>query len=136
MLGASYDFSICIMPHQWPHLRKPQRPDTSGKSRKDDPLSTNLNETGKALNIERGIDLNKSVNTSVGSHGGFRAMHFAAALDSPRILELLLKKGYEVHGIIRRSSSFNTGRINHIINNKRYDGIFFFYHGEVIPLGY
>ena len=41
----------------------------------------------------RGIDLNKSVNTSVGSHGGFRAMHFAAALDSPRILELLLKKG-------------------------------------------
>ncbi len=64
MLGASYDFSICIMPHQWPHLRKPQRPDTSGKSRKDDPLSTNLNETGKALNIERGIDLNNTNFTS------------------------------------------------------------------------
>ena len=28
--------------------------------------------------------------------------------------ELLLEKGYEVHGIIRRSSSFNTGRIDHI----------------------
>jgi len=29
-------------------------------------------------------------------------------------LELLLSKGYEVHGIIRRSSSFNTSRIDHI----------------------
>jgi hypothetical protein len=28
--------------------------------------------------------------------------------------ELLLEKGYEVHGIIRRSSSFNTSRINHL----------------------
>ena len=28
--------------------------------------------------------------------------------------ELLLDKGYEVHGIIRRSSSFNTGRIRHL----------------------
>ena len=28
--------------------------------------------------------------------------------------ELLLNKGYEVHGIIRRSSSFNTGRIEHL----------------------
>jgi len=28
--------------------------------------------------------------------------------------ELLLEKGYHVHGIIRRSSSFNTSRINHL----------------------
>jgi hypothetical protein len=28
--------------------------------------------------------------------------------------ELLLEKGYEVHGIIRRSSSFNTGRLHHL----------------------
>jgi GDP-D-mannose dehydratase len=28
--------------------------------------------------------------------------------------EFLLNKGYEVHGIIRRSSSFNTGRIDHL----------------------
>lgn len=32
------------------------------------------------------------------------------------LAELLLEKGYEVHGIIRRSSSFNTGRIDHIFN--------------------
>jgi len=34
--------------------------------------------------------------------------------DGSHLSELLLEKGYEVHGIIRRSSSFNTGRIDHI----------------------
>ena len=34
--------------------------------------------------------------------------------DGAYLAELLLNKGYEVHGIIRRSSSFNTGRIDHI----------------------
>lgn len=34
--------------------------------------------------------------------------------DGSYLAELLLSKGYQVHGIIRRSSSFNTGRINHI----------------------
>ena len=45
--------------------------------------------------------------------------------------EFLLKKGYEVHGIIRRSSSFNTGRIDHIINNDKYKRKFYFHHGDV-----
>ena len=34
--------------------------------------------------------------------------------DGSYLAELLLDKGYEVHGIIRRSSTFNTGRIDHI----------------------
>src|SRR5438094_10607151 len=34
--------------------------------------------------------------------------------DGSYLTELLLSKGYTVHGIIRRSSSFNTGRIDHI----------------------
>lgn len=34
--------------------------------------------------------------------------------DGSYLAEFLLSKGYEVHGIIRRSSSFNTGRIDHI----------------------
>ena len=34
--------------------------------------------------------------------------------DGSYLAELLLEKGYEVHGIKRRSSSFNTGRIDHI----------------------
>jgi GDPmannose 4,6-dehydratase len=37
--------------------------------------------------------------------------------DGSYLAELLLAKGYEVHGIIRRSSSFNTGRIEHIFQD-------------------
>jgi GDPmannose 4,6-dehydratase len=40
--------------------------------------------------------------------------------DGAYLTELLLNKGYEVHGIIRRSSSFNTFRIDHIYNNPEY----------------
>jgi len=36
--------------------------------------------------------------------------------DGSYLAELLLEKGYEVHGILRRSSSFNTGRIDHIFD--------------------
>src|SRR5688500_1047385 len=34
--------------------------------------------------------------------------------DGSYLAELLLDKGYEVHGVIRRSSSFSTGRIDHL----------------------
>jgi len=34
--------------------------------------------------------------------------------DGSYLAELLLEKGYEVHGVVRRSSSFNTGKIDHI----------------------
>ena len=37
--------------------------------------------------------------------------------DGSYLAELLLAKGYKVHGIIRRSSSINTGRIDHLYNN-------------------
>ena len=37
--------------------------------------------------------------------------------DGSYLAELLLEKGYEVHGIIRRSSSINTGRIDHLYQN-------------------
>ena len=40
--------------------------------------------------------------------------------DGSYLAELLLEKGYEVHGIKRRSSSFNTQRIDHIYNDTRY----------------
>jgi GDPmannose 4,6-dehydratase len=52
--------------------------------------------------------------------------------DGSYLAELLLEKGYEVHGIIRRSSSFNTGRIDHIYNNSEVSGKKFFLHyGDV-----
>ncbi|KZX16806.1 GDP-mannose 4,6-dehydratase [Methanobrevibacter cuticularis] len=38
--------------------------------------------------------------------------------DGSYLAEFLLKKGYDVHGIIRRSSSFNTGRIEHLYMDK------------------
>jgi len=37
--------------------------------------------------------------------------------DGSYLAELLLEKNYKVHGIIRRSSSFNTGRIDHLFDN-------------------
>ena len=51
--------------------------------------------------------------------------------DGSYLAENLLEKGYEVHGIIRRSSSFNTGRIDHIINDEKYKDRFLFHHGDV-----
>ncbi|HRY82194.1 MAG TPA: GDP-mannose 4,6-dehydratase [Candidatus Moranbacteria bacterium] len=52
--------------------------------------------------------------------------------DGSYLAEFLLKKGYEVHGIIRRSSSFNTGRIDHLHSNPKINGInFFLHHGDL-----
>jgi GDPmannose 4,6-dehydratase len=52
--------------------------------------------------------------------------------DGSYLAELLLEKGYEVHGIIRRSSSFNTGRIDHIFRDPHTEGLKFHLHyGDV-----
>jgi GDPmannose 4,6-dehydratase len=52
--------------------------------------------------------------------------------DGSYLTELLLDKGYEVHGIIRRSSSFNTFRIDHIYNNPDYlNNRFFLHYGDL-----
>ena len=51
--------------------------------------------------------------------------------DGSYLAELLLGMDYEVHGIVRRSSSFNTGRIDHIINDEKYKDKFFYHHGDV-----
>ena len=40
--------------------------------------------------------------------------------DGSYLAELLLEKGYMVHGVIRRSSSFNTTRIDHLMDNKNF----------------
>ena len=52
--------------------------------------------------------------------------------DGSYLTEILLEKGYAVHGIIRRSSSFNTGRIDHLYcNNKILDKTLFLHYGDV-----
>ena len=48
--------------------------------------------------------------------------------DGSYLAELLLEKGYEVHGIIRRSSSFNTGRIDHLYQDPHVNGRTLFLH--------
>jgi GDPmannose 4,6-dehydratase len=52
------------------------------------------------------------------------------------LTELLLEKGYTVHGIIRRSSSFNTGRINHLYLDRHETGVKLFLHyGDLTDSG-
>lgn len=52
--------------------------------------------------------------------------------DGSYLAELLLQKGYEVHGIIRRASSFNTGRIDHLYKDRHNKELqFFLHHGDV-----
>lgn len=52
--------------------------------------------------------------------------------DGSYLTEQLLEKGYEVHGIIRRSSSFNTDRIDHLINDRElYNSRLFLHHGDL-----
>jgi NAD(P)-dependent dehydrogenase (short-subunit alcohol dehydrogenase family) len=43
--------------------------------------------------------------------------------DGSYLAELLLGKGYTVHGVIRRSSSFNTGRIDHLYRDRHEKGV-------------
>ena len=51
--------------------------------------------------------------------------------DGSYLAEFLLKKKYIVHGIKRKSSSFNTERIDNIINNKIYKSKFFLHYGDL-----
>jgi GDPmannose 4,6-dehydratase len=48
--------------------------------------------------------------------------------DGSYLAELLLEKGYEVHGIIRRSSSFNTKRIDHLYKDPHQKDVNLFLH--------
>ena len=48
--------------------------------------------------------------------------------DGSYLAELLLAKGYEVHGIIRRASSFNTARIDHLYTDPHINGVRLFLH--------
>ncbi len=52
--------------------------------------------------------------------------------DGAYLAELLLDKGYEVHGLKRRSSSFNTGRVDHLYADPHeHDTRFFMHYGDL-----
>src|SRR5213596_3666444 len=48
--------------------------------------------------------------------------------DGSYLAELLLSKGYEVHGVIRRASTFNTERIDHLYQDPHINGVRLFLH--------
>jgi GDPmannose 4,6-dehydratase len=48
--------------------------------------------------------------------------------DGSYLAELLLEKGYEVHGLIRRASSFNTQRVDHLYHDRHVGGASFYLH--------
>lgn len=52
--------------------------------------------------------------------------------DGSYLADLLISKGYVVHGIIRRSSSFNTSRLEHLIQNENiYNKTLFLHYGDL-----
>ena len=75
-------------------------------------------------------------------HGQNRTLHFTkphqhmkkalitgiTGQDGSYLAEILLEKGYEVHGIIRRASTFNTDRIDHLYNDPHIHGNKLFLH--------
>jgi len=56
--------------------------------------------------------------------------------DGSYLTDFLLEKGYEVHGVIRRASSFNTGRIDHVYKDPhRKDAKMFLHYGDMTDTG-
>ena len=54
--------------------------------------------------------------------------------DGSYLAEFLLNKNYIVHGIKRKSSSFNTSRIDHIYENKKFNNRFFLHYGDMVDV--
>lgn len=55
--------------------------------------------------------------------------------DGSYLAELLLGKGYQVHGIVRRSSTFNTSRIDHLHLGPKANPDFFLHYGDLSDAG-
>lgn len=52
-------------------------------------------------------------------------------MDGSHLADFLLSKGYEVHGVRRRNSTFNTSKIDHLINSDVANKKFFLHYGDV-----
>ena len=56
--------------------------------------------------------------------------------DGSYMLELLIKKKYEIHGLIRKSATGNTKNIDHILNNNKiFNKQFFLHRGDLLDMG-
>ena len=54
--------------------------------------------------------------------------------DVSHLIEILLEKGYKAHGLVRKSSTLSTGRIDHIVENEKYNNSFSFHYGDLTDL--
>src|SRR5579872_139625 len=63
-----------------------------------------------------------------GEHNKVALITGATGQDGAYLAELLLSKGYVVHGVKRRSSSFNTGRVEHLYHDPHESGSRFHLH--------
>ena len=56
--------------------------------------------------------------------------------DGSYLLDFLIQKKYEVHGLIRKSATGNTKNIDHVINNKKiFNKDFFLHRGDLLDVG-
>jgi GDPmannose 4,6-dehydratase len=70
------------------------------------------------------------------NHGKKALVTGITGQDGSYLAELLLSKGYEVHGLVRRSSTFNTRRIDHLYVDPHEAGVRFFLHyGDLSDAG-
>ena len=51
--------------------------------------------------------------------------------DGSYLAEFLIEKGYEVHGIKRRTSLINTQRVDHLFEDDKYRDVFHLHHGDM-----
>ena len=67
-----------------------------------------------------------------GSAGKVALVTGVTGQDGAYLTELLLAKGYQVHGVKRRSSSFNTARVDHLYHDPHQpNGAFHLHYGDV-----
>jgi GDPmannose 4,6-dehydratase len=83
------------------------------------------------------VDAHTIDTSSISSNGKIALITGITGQDGSYLAELLLEKGYTVHGIIRRSSSFNTARIDHLYKDRHLasSGRFVLHYGDMTDSG-
>ena len=71
--------------------------------------------------MDAGLEIGKI--SGVPANGKVALITGITGQDGSYLSEILLAKGYVVHGLIRRSSSFNTGRLQHLYQDKHTSGV-------------
>src|SRR6266481_1277301 len=80
--------------------------------------------------------LNNSVHSTMAQKNKKALITGITGQDGSYLTEFLLGKGYEVHGIIRRASTFNTSRIDHLYQDPHHPATkFFIHHGDLLNEG-